>query len=752
MRSHRRCAGRLALIACACWFGLLACASGTAVPARGANAQSAVGAASEPGPASPTGPRHVTVLVLDMSRSMRGNDPDDIRCAAARTFIALGQPGELVGLIGFKDAGAQVWHTPIETTAANQAVLEKAVGDNCQKLGVTTPTYQALDEAYRQLDSVPGDGARSAVLLTDGVPDPGGPAEIGRIETQLVPRFQQRGWRIDTVGVGTGDVDFTFLGTLARDTRGQHYDSSQGHTATAFNLLPALVDVLRDELGRDPGADDFSESVGSHVFSVTPAARRLDVIVVCTQACPRVTLRTPNGDAVEPVIPVSAGASRPAIGAVFSLPNPVPSNAGSTVRPWTVTNPDSGRFQVASLVDLQLRIALRLAPPFPIDRGVPLKATVQELDGTPYPALLSVTGSIDGGGVHRGFTLGRDPDGIYSGSADLPDAVHPGDYTINVQASRTRTDEPLATAARSFKVGAFPRPEANRLTGSATVWPGWVTALYSLPLADRFSGWALGGSPLLPTASVTGAVKGPNDTSYDQRPLVSAQAATRPGGTATTPVPAGAAGPGRFWLRIPTPSAGNYAVALHTGGPESFGETVTTDVVVGVTVQPASAGQILHAAAATATLAGLLCLVVMYLRFCLMRPPFGELRANAGDDAYPLTARRSIVRAFLLRDRLVCREPDGLAFKFSYRSGIRVRADRRQGGHWQREDGGELSSRYSHEFHLVHDGAGYTIVDDEDLNWRHGASVLARALGLPVRVPRVADDDQELDGDGHFTY
>jgi Mg-chelatase subunit ChlD len=170
---------RPALLASA--FALAACAPGvTAHPSAATPSPAAPTATPPPPQAATADPRHVTVLILDMSRSMRSNDPDDVRCAAARTFIALGQPGELVGVIGFSDSHARVWAPPMETTPDNQRTLEQAVADNC-RTGVYTPTYRALDEAYRQLDGAPGSGPRSAMLLTDGVPEPGGGAEIARM-------------------------------------------------------------------------------------------------------------------------------------------------------------------------------------------------------------------------------------------------------------------------------------------------------------------------------------------------------------------------------------------------------------------------------------------------------------------------------------------------------------------------------------------------------------------------------------------
>src|SRR5215472_4269156 len=77
----------LALVAAA----LPACGLGTPAPAtsgpRPGTAATSPPPAAAPGPA--TVPSRVTVLMLDMSGSMAANDPNQIRCAAARTFVGL---------------------------------------------------------------------------------------------------------------------------------------------------------------------------------------------------------------------------------------------------------------------------------------------------------------------------------------------------------------------------------------------------------------------------------------------------------------------------------------------------------------------------------------------------------------------------------------------------------------------------------------------------------------------------------------
>jgi hypothetical protein len=501
--------------------------------------------------------------------------------------------------------------------------------------------------------------------------------------------------------------------------------------------------VLKTELGRDPGADDFEESAGRHQFSVALSARRLDVVVVCGEACPRVTLHAATGDAVSPLLAVSASPREPTYGALFSVADPVPSNAGSAQRSWAVTNPDPGAFHVASLVDLQLTMALRVAPVLEVGQPATVTATVRQKDGTAYLGTLSVSGSLGS----QGLTLDRGQDGDYAASVRIPPEAAAGVYAVRLVAAKTSTEYPLATASTSVKIGVFPHPVQARASADATRWPGRVSAVYSLPVLQGFAGWARGDAPLSPTARVTGTLTGRGAAAYPARPTVAAEVATRPGGPATAAVPAGAAGPGRYWLRLRAASSGEYGVTLHTGGPESFGETVTTPITVRVSVVDASAAQVAHAAAVTAALGMALLVLLLYVRFCLMRPPYGGLQEDDEEDTIPLARRRGPLEAFLRRSRLRSREPDVLEFKFGYLSGIRVRARGGEGGEWRLANGEELPRGFSHDDRLLGDGALYTVVDDEDLSWRHAASIVARALGLPVLVPRVVEEQA-----GQFGY
>jgi VWA domain-containing protein len=756
-----RAAGLALLVSVAAW-SLPACASSTSPLTTGQPRAAARASSPAPTPSSTPGaaaPR-VTSLVLDMSGSMAWNDPDDIRCAAARAFIGFSRPGERVGVIGFNGTRATPWTRDgqaVETTAQGRDELQGDVSRNCTTPSGNTPTYDALNQAWQQLAAVPGGGPRAAVLLTDGEPtgDRSTPDLIARIEHELVPRFAQRGWRIDTIALGTDQIDITFLAAIAQATGGTFYDGSKGQRATALNLLPAFIDVLRQE-GRSPGQDlDAQSAAGPLRFTVTPSAKRLDVVVVCRTPCGTITMRTPAGGQVLPIQPVTAGDGRPRFGAVFSIDEPPTQRDGGSLVPWSVTVEGGGSAAVESLVDLQLGLDLQpRSPPFALGRPLGLTARVIEADQTTHlDSTLILSGSIKhGNAAPVAFPLSTAGGGQYRGTVTIPATEQPGDYDVTVEAVHDRGQEPVATGTRVVSIGSFPVPTLDR-EATATRWPAPLATLYSLPLIDRLGDWAFQGTPPSAMATLTGTLAGPDGQPYVRPATVRAEIADRPGARPTVAVSGSVAGPGRFRLTFPAPAAGAYAVTLDTGGPDSFGQTIPTQAAVRVTMHDSSPAQTWYAAAVTAALALLLLLLVTVVRFLSMRPPYGEWRA--GDEEYPdpLAHRRGPVEAFLSRNRIRSRDPDeGLQFRFSYRAGIAVRPRGAQGANWQLLGGDALPGGFSPEDRIFHvpTSTVYSIVTEDEWQWRHWLAALARAFGLPVRMPRAADEAADYDPDTAF--
>src|SRR5262249_26876514 len=163
---------------------------------------------------------HVTVLVLDMSGSMRENDPNGLRCSAANAYIDLSGSNDFIGVVGLDNAGrsggphgygpAQVWAQPqdMATIADRQSLKDtiKAKSNNCRP-DASTPTFDALNQALQMLVKATSNAKcagtcdGSVILLTDGAPQPSSDGQIGAIKNELVPQFKQHGFPVDAVAL-----------------------------------------------------------------------------------------------------------------------------------------------------------------------------------------------------------------------------------------------------------------------------------------------------------------------------------------------------------------------------------------------------------------------------------------------------------------------------------------------------------------------------------------------------------------------
>jgi hypothetical protein len=703
-----RSAAALALVACLAWPP--ACAFGSAAPpaaTRPPQARSTTSPTAQPAPpANAAGPRRTTILLLDESGSMRDNDPNQVRCAAARTFIALSRSDEMVGVIGFTSDASLAWSAgPLLATPDGKRQLADRI--RCTPNGFT-PTLDALLQAKQMLSGVPGQGPGSVVVLTDGVPEPDTAKQIDQIETAVVPIFQARHWRIDTIALGTGgegtDIQFRFLQQISRDTMGQFTDGSQGRPATAFNLLPAFVSVLKNEAGRSPLPELERQSSGPLEFTVPPSASRLDVVVLCRDQCSQVSLRTPAGAPAGSPQPVAGGPGAPQYGAIFSLDGQLP---WVPSEPWRVTVQGGGEVRIESLVDLPLAVEVEpLAPPHQLGQRIAVAARAIEADGSTHlDDRLILNGTIrhspDGGTVSGGdFALSRGAGGRYTGSVSVPPVEGPGKYELTVTAF---TDAPVATRSVGVDVGLFPRPGLPA-TATATSWPV-LGGLYSLPGLDRLAGLALQG-PAQPTVSVNGTLVDLAGRPYTKRPMLDADVA-RPRSAARV----GPSATGGFALSFPAPASGSYIVDVHTGGPDSFGETLSTAVPIQVTVVGPSPAQVARAIAVTVALALLLCLLILCVRFPLFPPPRGRLVPEGQQLGQRLGWSRDPVEAFLWPSR--SKRRDGLEFRFR-RHSIEVRKRPWRRTPWRRANGGELSAEFRPERTLLLGPQRFTVVDDSN--------------------------------------
>lgn len=677
-----------------------------------------------------SGHGHVTSLVLDMSGSMSGNDPNKVRCAAADTYISLSRPGEFVGLIGLVNQDgrantdgrfqkAEVWSPPIEMTYSGRQQLQQIIAARCSPTG-NTPTYDALTQAYKQLSEAIGTSGMSGsvVVLTDGEPQPDPDQQISAIESELLPRFHDKGWHIDTVAIGTTETNFTFLQTISSETGGKYYDESQGKVATALNLMPLFVDIFQHEVGRTPGPSisqtPLDGGTSTQEFTVNPYADHLDVIVVYDTPGTIVTLKDPQGNVV-PALPIISSRDAPQYDAVFSVDKPVATYNGSALIPWTLTVSGNGSFLMDSLLVSTLKVIIHspIESALPLGQALKISATVNNLDGSLYHGQFAVIGTLTyvGGslGYSQPLTLNPTSAQQYQTTVTVPATAPSGVYQLDVSATQTSGDNQIAAATLRLRLDLFPYPYLRSSDGTLTDttaeaavlrWPFWLQ-FYSLPILQWLSEWPLQGHPAQTDAGITGLLKTQDGSPYTKNAIVNAEV-VRVGTSTSIPAQTAYDGAGHFHLTFPASEAGDYQVTFRTQGAiaDSHGDSLATTRIIHLGFQDATLGQEIYAGGVTASYMLFLIFLYFYFRFCLARPPFGACeRVDNGERTERrsfATVQRNPIQVFFRRNRLFSEEarlPGGLEVQFKHWDVIKVRPRRGQkrwrgsGQEWRYSDG-----------------------------------------------------------------
>ncbi|MEM9464353.1 MAG: trypsin-like serine protease [Actinomycetota bacterium] len=153
-----------------------------------------------------TGTSVSTALIIDSSGSMDWNDPDDLRLAAARTYLISTLQTDEVGIVDFDSAAiVRSFATRVD---GSRAELERAIGGINSSGG--TDLGDGLDAGCDVLHAASGD-RRAAIFFTDGDGSYDGEAQC----------FRDNGWPVFTIGLGD-DVKDEVLRGIANETGGSY--------------------------------------------------------------------------------------------------------------------------------------------------------------------------------------------------------------------------------------------------------------------------------------------------------------------------------------------------------------------------------------------------------------------------------------------------------------------------------------------------------------------------------------------------
>ena len=651
---------------------------------------------------------HVTVIALDMSGSMAGNDPNGLRCSAANAYIDLSGPGDFIGVVGLDNTGptggahnfalAQVWAQPAEmaTVAARQQLHNTIAtkSHNC-KPDSATPTYDALQQSLTMLTAataqthLPG----SVILLTDGVPAPQQNEQISAIQQDLIPQFKQHNFPIDTVALGADGALRSFLSDLANATGGAYYDDGHGVVSgvSPLNIAPFFVSIFAQRNGRTVSHDipptTLSGGTVSRNFAIGSFVSHLDVVAVKDSPNARVTLTAPNGQVLPPAVAGTFISSDPHY-VIFSVDHP---QSGA----WQLNVSGSGHFLMDSLKISTLGLSI-LAPasatPEPLGQPLTVSATLND-NGTPitgsrYSLNGTVTYSGGAGSYTQEFVLDDHASpGTYTAQITVPTSAPAGTYNLTVSAREV--SDTIASADLSVRIELFPaplllapatnKPTTDTVATTVVQWDPGLRAIYGVPfgLLTWISQLPLQGHPVVDGARLDGTVQ------LDGKPYSDASvsgSATRAGSTTAIPLHISTADGGDFTAAFTPNGDGQYALTFKTQGSfkDSHGDLGTTTRAVTLRTQPASLVQEAVAWAITLLYLFILVLLVLLIRYAFSQKPFGRLVSNDGGGGEEFSRARRGVYGLLHPGTVLSRQmglDPGLIFHFQRGNRITVAGD-----------------------------------------------------------------------------
>jgi Mg-chelatase subunit ChlD len=226
-------------------------------------------------------------VLIDISGSMRQNDPNNLRRPALRMLAGLMQPGTRAGVWTFAR-----WVNNLVPVAEVDAAWKKKVKSLSEQIaspGQFTNIEEVLDLASRDWTGEPTTHARHLVLLTDGMVDVSKDAgenarSRDKILDSLLPRLQQAGVKVHTIALSER-ADHELMRRLAGETGGWYQQVDE-----ADRLQRVFLKMF--ETVSKPDAVPLQDNR----FTVDGSISEATVLVFSKPDAVPIVLRSPNGD------------------------------------------------------------------------------------------------------------------------------------------------------------------------------------------------------------------------------------------------------------------------------------------------------------------------------------------------------------------------------------------------------------------------------------------------------------------------
>jgi uncharacterized protein (TIGR03503 family) len=279
-------------------------------------------------------------VIIDISGSMKQNDPDNLRIPALNLIVEMIPDGAKAGVWTFGQ-----WVNMLIPPATVDKQWREDAKINAQKInshGLRTNIGEAMEKATWQLEP-DGQYEQHTILLTDGLVDIAddtdpqqqakNSAERQRIATDILKQYQALGVKIHSIGL-SDNADKVLLDKLALET---------GGTSVVVNTPEELVKAFLKAF--EKAAPEVAEQVPlaqDNTFDIDASVEEFTALVFRKKGSPPMQLTSPSGEVISQI--KGADNARWFGESVYDL--------------VTVTSPEAGKWKIEAELDPDNRVTV----------------------------------------------------------------------------------------------------------------------------------------------------------------------------------------------------------------------------------------------------------------------------------------------------------------------------------------------------------------------------------------------------------
>ncbi len=279
-------------------------------------------------------------VIIDISGSMKQNDPDNLRIPALNLIVEMVPEGARAGVWTFGQ-----WVNMLIPPAIVDQKWRDVAKKSAQKInshGLRTNMGEAMEQAMWQLES-DGKYEQHAILLTDGLVDIApdndpqqqakNSAERQRIATDILKKYQALGVKIHSIGL-SNNADKVLLDKLALET---------GGSSVVVNTPEELVKAFLKAF--EKAAPEVAEQVPlaqDNTFDIDASVEEFTALVFRKKDSAPMQLTSPSGVVISQI--KGAGNARWFGESVYDL--------------VTITKPEAGKWKIEAELDTDNRVTV----------------------------------------------------------------------------------------------------------------------------------------------------------------------------------------------------------------------------------------------------------------------------------------------------------------------------------------------------------------------------------------------------------